>query len=239
MNAHPISPGLVKFKWAMRLFVVLVIGAGLGFVLRPVAERQLFGGPPTTDTVIDALIQPVPIPDGATILRESRGGCGGGGSTVTWHTSMILDVTGLTKSQIKAIPEFYTSYFKDRIPGLAVGLGWQYDRYESGSNAVARMGANKYTTASGAAGCWRRRARAIGENLFCEVYVEVADFDVDPRRGSPQVVFYTRMPINDFDWDGPETPVQGRRVMYVQFSFVGSGLPGEVKRPPSGGWLPR
>jgi len=239
MNAHQIPSGLVKFKWAMRLFVVLVIGTGLGFVLRPVAERQLLGGPPTTDTVIDALVQPVPIPEGATIQREWRGGYGGGGSTVTWHTSMILDVTGLSKSQIKAIPEFYTSYFKDRIPGLAVGLGWQYDTYESASNAVARMGTNDYTTARGAADCWRKRARAVGENLFCEVYVEVADFDVDPHRGSPDVVFYTRTPIHDFDWDGSETPVQGQRVVFVQFSFVGSGLPGEVKWPPSEQWPPR
>lgn len=217
-----------KHRWIVRLVIAVVLGTMLGFtvgyVVRPVAANRL----PSAPSLISTLTKPFPVPGGAKVLADISGDHGAGGGTITWTHSVVLDVTGMTPKQMEDIPEFYTAYLTREIPALGEKRGWQNSMpFEWGTQGLYRHASDgTYGVIGNGAWSWRRRTRSVGEHLFCEVYTEVMDFDIDVPKSSSQNPWYVHKGVLELD-----TPVRGQRVMYVCFAFVANGISGSTAWP--------
>jgi hypothetical protein len=148
-------------------------------------------------------------------------------SYFNWRAGIALDVTGMTKSQVEAIPEFYESYFDKALPGELEGFRW----YTSGIEGNAGQGFTKWPQApdgwsivAGGAWTWSMMGSIRTRNLLCEVHAEVMDFD--HIENSPMWKKNSVLDLN--------APAKVQRVMFVTLRVRGEGLRNtkDVKWPP-------
>lgn len=201
--------------WVAVVVAIAALGCGvlIGFLAgtrRPSAQR-----------VVDSLATPLPIPSGAKLLKRFDGGGGTSGRNwdqVSRGMGVALDVTGMTREQIEAIPEFYESYFNKCFPDLIEDSHWEWVDWEWETQGLGILGSLKsqnFSTGYGASWSWRRRGRVLAEHLYCEVYAEVMDFD-ELQPGSD---FPARYPVKMLT-----DPIKGQRVMYVRLTLKGKGF---------------
>jgi hypothetical protein len=216
--------------WVSVLVAVASFVAGIAFGF----FAPCFVGP-SAQRIADGLSMPLPIPNGAKLLKQfgpdSGSGItfGAGNRYFFWRTGIALNITNMTKAQVEAIPEFYESYFNKALPDELAGFRW----YTSGGDMAAtgftrfpagQMPPEGWTIVSGGAWTWRMWGNIEARNVLCEVHAEVMDFD-----HLENSAMWKKIAVLDLN-----SPIKEQRVMYVRLRLRGQGLRNvqRVKWPP-------
>ena len=198
------------------LIAAIMTGGGIliGFAIGIQTPRE---HGPSAVQIIRGLSTPLPVPEGATLLKSRRESCGvylekRGLERIAWSHRLILDVTNMTQTQIQnEVHKLYQAWF-DNITGTPRGFYWDNRRSET----VMISGALSYQKFSFVGGwTWGQVYHYITDHLHCEINTEVMDFDeLRPGTDFPQ-----RYPV-----EGPGHDVRRQRVMHIFLSLDARGL---------------
>ena len=213
MSEEPSIRNRSGFSRTASLLILFVVGiVGGVFLLGSRATKKL--GPAAQD-VIDFLGAPLPVPEGAKQVKVFGCGRGGGGGTVMWKNSIVLDVTGMQPQQVERIPDFYASHFEKRFSfggGSLIG----------GDTVLAKLPGGDFVMAGDGGGSWGYHDSHSGKHFDLEIITKRLDFTPEPD--SPGMFRRIRA-------KHPLDPVQGQRILWIRFSFKGRGLVGDGKWP--------
>jgi hypothetical protein len=199
-------------KGRMWIAVLAALGCGLaiGYLIdrpetpidRPETPKVM-----TTQEAADSIAKPLPLPPGAKLVGIIGIGHEGlGPGSLAWDKGIVLDVSGMTKQDIAAIPRMYESHFQNQFPIVISSRGSYYD--------LAKFGPDDFISAGNGDWTWHVRAEGNGNNFDFEMQTEVMDF-------APIGSRFKRIRVRELD-----NPVQGQRIMWIRINLRVRGLVG-------------
>ena len=216
MKTNPTDQPGGRAKWPL-VVAVIMLGCGLliGFV---VGFKILQGRGPSAVRIFEGLSAPLPVPNGATLLKSEREGYGlyfgKGRERIEWSRRLLLDVTNLTQTQIEdEVCKLYQAWF-DNVTNAPRSFWRGVDCLPGGVMISGALSYQKFSFGS-FGWTWNRRYRHDTEHFRCEIHMELMDFDeIRPGTDFPQ----------RYSVEGPGSEVRRQRVMHIILSLEGRDL---------------